>query len=133
MAFIVTSGGLLAQDKCMEESVYTDSVFNVEVARTIYKKFATSNSPLYKGKYLRHVAASQFEENKKDGKVVSRDMLFTVVRQNEKGKCVVMKMKIRQDAVSEGNWGKPYVEMATPQSGAPDCACVLKMKDWYKP
>ncbi|MFN3341802.1 MAG: hypothetical protein ACK40M_03840 [Flavobacteriales bacterium] len=132
IAFLVLPA--IAQDaNCLPESVYSDSAFNTETARVIRNKFSMSNSPIYKGTYLRQVAISTFQENTKDGKVVSRDISFTVAKKNEKGKCVLMKVKIRQDALLDNKgWGKPYVEGAMPQSGTVDCDCVMKAKDWYR-
>ena len=125
--------GFAQEQNCMPESVYADSAFNVEVARVIYKKFATSNSPLFKGKYLRQVATSNFEEKQKDGKVIYRDIDFLVAKQNDKGECKLMKFTIRQEFSADGKWGKPIIQSFAPSAGSPDCNCVLAKKDWYKP
>ena len=71
--------------------------------------------------------------DKKGGKVVARQMLFLVAKRNEKGECKFINVMIQQDMQADGTWGKPYVDAGTPAAGSPDCACIEKMKDWYRP
>ena len=118
------------KEECLEDSMLTDSLMNVEAAKVILKKFSTSNSPVYNGKYLRHTAKTNFEENKKDGKVVNRDMVFTVVKLNDKGACKYVQVKLRQDAKDDGSFGVFYVESAVPAPGSADCDCVKSKVDW---
>ena len=132
LCMVVLAFAVKAQD-CMPETVYADSIFNTQVAKIIKTKFSTSNSPVFAGKYLRHVAKTQFEEKKKGGKVVARQMLFLVAKRNEKGECKFINVMIQQDMQADGTWGKPYVDAGTPAAGSPDCACIEKMKDWYRP
>jgi hypothetical protein len=123
------TGNIFIEDDCLEESKLTDSLLNVEAAKAIQKKFSTSNSPVYNGKYLRHTARGDWDETKKDGKVIARDMSFTVVKETEKG-CKTVNMKLKQDAKSDGTFGAFYVDSAVPGTGSPDCACVKAKKDW---